>query len=254
MLCQAVPVSFIVPAYNEEQLLGRTLRALSAAGRGLDQPFEVIVADDASTDRTAAIARESGAVVGTVNHPQIAATRNAGARAASGDLLIFVDADTVVDEAVIRAAVEAIGRGAVGGGCSVAFDGRLPIYARVLLATALPVYRVAGVACGCFLFCTRDAFAAAGGFDEGLFGAEELVMSRALHRQGRFVILRERVTTSGRKLRAYSAREILGLLGRIVISGPQGVRRRSGLEIWYGERRNDPDMVAQTPAQIRTHD
>lgn len=247
-------ISFVVPAYNEEQLLGRTLGALSLAARGLGQPFELIVADDASTDRTATIARELGAVVVAVNHRQIAATRNAGARAASGDLLIFVDADTLVDEAVIRAAVEAIGRGAVGGGCTVCFDGRLPVYARVLLVTALPIYRAFRVACRCFLFCTREAFAAAGGFDEGLFGAEELVMRRALRRQGRFVILRERVTTSGRKLRAYSAREVLGLLGRIALSGPKSVRRRNGLEIWYGERRNDPEMVAQTRARVRTHD
>jgi glycosyltransferase involved in cell wall biosynthesis len=237
-------ISFVVPAYNEEQLLGRTLGSLTVAARGLEQPFEVIVADDASTDRTAAIARELGAVVVAVNHRQIAATRNAGARAARGDLLIFVDADTVVDEAVVRAAVEAIGRGAVGGGCAVRFDGRLPVYARVLLAFALPVYRAIGVACGCFLFSTREAFAAVGGFDEGLFGAEEIVMSRALHRQGRFVVLREAVTTSGRKLRAYSAREVLGLLGRLALSGPKSVRRRHGLEIWYGERRNDPEMVA----------
>jgi glycosyltransferase involved in cell wall biosynthesis len=243
-------ISFVVPAYNEEQLLGRTLRALTVAARGLEQPFEVIVADDASTDRTAAIARELGAIVIAVNHRQIAATRNAGARAASGDLLIFVDADTVVDEAVVRAAIEAIGRGAVGGGCAIRFDGRLPLYARVLLSVTLPIYRALGVAGGCFLFCTREAFAAAGGFDEGLFGAEELVMSRALHRQGRFAVLREAVTTSGRKLRAYSAREVLSLLGRLALSGPKSVRQRNGLEIWYGERRNDPEMVAPSdPAQ-----
>jgi glycosyltransferase involved in cell wall biosynthesis len=240
-------ISFVVPAYNEEQLLGRTLRAINAAARGLEEPFEVIVADDASTDRTAAIARELGAVVVAVNHRQIAATRNAGARAASGDLLIFVDADTVVDEAVLRAAVEAIGRGAVGGGCSIRFDGRLPVYARGLLALALPVYRALGVACGCFLFCTREAFDAAGGFDERLFGAEEIVMSRALRRQGRFVVLRETVTTSGRKLRAYSAREILGVLGRVALSGPKSVRQRNGLDIWYGERRNDPETAAPFP-------
>lgn len=236
-------ISFVVPAYNEEQLLGRTLRALAKAARGTGRPFEVIVADDASTDRTAEIARELGATVVAVNHRQIAANRNAGARAAGGDVLIFVDADTVVDEAVVRAAVEAIGRGAVGGGCSVRFDGRVPAYARVLLAAALPAYRAFGLACGCFLFCTREAFEAVGGFDEGLFGAEEIRMSRALRRRGRFVVLREAVTTSGRKLRAYSAREVLGVLGRLALSGPKSVRRRNGLEIWYGARRDDPEMV-----------
>jgi glycosyltransferase involved in cell wall biosynthesis len=237
-------ISFVVPAYNEQQLLGRTLDALKIAGSALEQPFEIVVADDASTDRTAAIAREFGARVVAVNHRQIAATRNAGARAASGDLLIFVDADTVVNQAVVRAAVDAVGQGAIGGGCSPRFDGRLPQYARVILGVMLPFYRLLGIACGCFLFCKREAFDTVGGFDERLFGAEELVMSRALHRQGRFVVLRENVTTSGRKLRAHSAREVLGVLGRFALSGPKSVRRRDGLEIWYGERRDDPEMVA----------
>ena len=81
----------------------------------------------------------------------------------------------------------------------------------------------------------------AGGFDETLFGAEEAAMSRALRRQGRFVILRESVTTSGRKLRAHSGREVLGVLLRLALAGPKAVRRRDSLDIWYGERRADPD-------------
>jgi hypothetical protein len=101
-----------------------------------------------------------------------------------------------------------------------------------------------GLASGCFLFCTREAFLSAGGFDEGLFGAEEAAMSRALRRQGRFVVLGEAVTTSGRKLRAHSAREVLGLLTRLALAGPRSLRRREGLDLWYGERREDPGAIA----------
>ncbi len=234
-------LSFVVPAYNEEQLLGRTLRALNAAAHALGEPFEVLVADDASTDRTPEIAREHGARVVSVNRRQIAATRNAGANAASGEMLIFVDDDTVVTEAAVRAAVAVMRRGAVGGGCATRFDGSIPLYARVLLATAIPLYRLLGFAAGCFLFCTREAFHAVGGFDETMFGAEEVAMSRSLGRQGRFVVLREYVTTSGRKLRAYSARELLGVLARLALAGPNSVRRRDGLSIWYGERRPDTE-------------
>jgi glycosyltransferase involved in cell wall biosynthesis len=237
-------ISFIVPAYNEEQLLGRTLTALTRAAEALQQPFEVVVVDDASTDRTAAIAREQGARVIPVDHRQIAATRNAGARAANGEMLIFVDADTVVTASAVAAAVEAMRRGAAGGGCAFRFDGRLPRYGRIIAAVSVPLYRALRLASGCFLFCTRKAFHAAGGFDEGLFGAEEAALSRALQRQGRFVILREFVTTSGRKLRAHSAGEILGLLVRLALAGSHSVRRREGLEIWYGERRPDPESAA----------
>jgi glycosyltransferase involved in cell wall biosynthesis len=233
-------ISFIIPAYNEEQLLGRTLTVLTAAARALRQPFEVVVVDDASTDRTAAIAREHSARVVAVEYRQIAATRNAGAKVANGEMFVFIDADTVVTNSAIAAAVGAIRRGAVGGGCAFHFDGRLPLYGRIMAAMAGPLYRALGLASGCFLFCTREAFRAAGGFDDGLFGAEEAALSRALRRQGRFVILRESVTTSGRKLRAHSAREVLGLLVRLALAGPKSVRRREGLELWYGERRPDP--------------
>jgi glycosyltransferase involved in cell wall biosynthesis len=242
-------LSFIIPAYNEEVLLGATLRAIRVAAGAIGEPFEVVVADDASTDRTANVARELGARVVAVCHRQISATRNAGARAARGEFLVFVDADTVVTEAVVRAAADAMRGGAVGGGSAFRFDGRLPLHGRVLQAIAVPLYRACRLASGCFLFCTRAAFDAVGGFDETLLVAEEGDMSLRLCRHGRFVILRQCVTTSGRKLRTYSARELLGLMARLLVSGPRGWRRREGLEAWYGERRADPEpgFALRTP-------
>jgi len=234
-------ISFIIPAHNEERLLAGTLRAIDQAARPIALPHEVLVVDDSSTDRTGAIALEHGARVIPVPHRQIAATRNAGAREALGEMLVFVDADTLVNEAVVRAAIRAMLDGAAGGGSAFRFGGRVPLYGRVLEAVAVPLYRAAGLASGCFLFCTREAFHATGGFDEGMFGAEEAAMSRALRRQGRFVVLRETVTTSGRKLRAYSSREVLGIMARLALSGGRSIRRREGLEIWYGERRPDPE-------------
>ena len=52
-------ISFVIPAYNEELLLGRTLGAMNHAARALELPFEVLVVDDASTDRTATVARNT---------------------------------------------------------------------------------------------------------------------------------------------------------------------------------------------------
>jgi glycosyltransferase involved in cell wall biosynthesis len=235
-------ISFIIPAHNEERLIGRTLTALGNAALAAGHSYEIVVVDDASSDHTASLAREHGAQVIAVAHRQIAATRNAGARQASGEIFVFLDADTVVNEAVIRSALGAIKQGAVGGGCAVHFDGRLPLYGRAFVAVMVPFYRVVGLASGCFLFCTRAAFYAVGGFDERLFAAEEGAMSRALGRQGRFVVLREFVVTSGRKFRAYTAREIFGLLARLTVGRRLSVRRREGLDLWYGERRTDPSL------------
>jgi len=236
-------ISFIVPAYNEERLLGATLDALHAAGRALGEPYELVVVDDASTDQTALVARRHGALLVSVAHRQIAATRNSGARAAHGELFIFVDADTIVDEVVVRSAVQAMLDGAVGGGAAVRFDEPVPLYARLMMPLFVRFFRTARLAAGCFLFCTRSAFFAVGGFDEAFYGAEELVMSRALKRHGKFVILRHAVTSSGRKLRTHSAREALVVLGRLALRGPKAVKQRQGMELWYAERREDPHKV-----------
>jgi glycosyltransferase involved in cell wall biosynthesis len=206
----------------------------------LNEPYELIVADDASTDRTAAVAESHGARVVRVAHRQIAATRNSGARAAKGELFIFVDADTIANETVVLAAVHALRRGAVGGGAAVAFDPDVPRYAKLIMPPLGWVYRTLGLAAGCFLFCTRDAFVAVGGFDEAFFGAEEVVMSRALRNHGRFVVLRQAVTTSGRKLRTYSGVEVLKILARMALRGTNAVKQRQGMELWYAKRRHDP--------------
>lgn len=233
-------VSFIVPAWNEEAILGSTLEALRRAGETLPVRWEIIVADDASTDGTAEIAREAGARVVSIKHRQIAATRNVGARAAHGDLLIFVDADTWVTPEVVRAALDAVQAGAVGGGCAVRFDGPVPCYARVGIPVFCWIYRQVRLAAGCFLFCTREAFEAVGGFNETLYASEECWVSLALRRHGRFVILREAVLTSARKLRTFSGREILRMALHMCRNGLPRSREAKGMEMWYGPRRPDP--------------
>jgi glycosyltransferase involved in cell wall biosynthesis len=233
-------ISFIVPAHNEEHLLGATLHAINAAVQALGEPCEVIVVDDGSTDRTAAIGREHGAQVVSVAHRQIAATRNAGARAARGEVFIFVDADTLVHLELVRRALQALRGGAVGGGTVVRFDGPMPWHAKLVVPLVVKLLQVGRLAAGCFLFCTRTAFESVGGFDEAWFAAEELGLSQALKRQGRFVILREPVLTSGRKLRTHSAREMLALTGLLLRGGLGAVKRREGLDLWYAPRREDP--------------
>jgi glycosyltransferase involved in cell wall biosynthesis len=228
--------SFVIPAHNEEALLGRTLESIHVAARTLGEPYEVIVADDASTDRTAEIARSRGAQVVPLSRRQIAAARNVGAKAAAGEYLFFVDADTVVTKRVVRAAFRTLRRGAVGGGCSVKFDGPVPVYGRVIEGVLRVVSPPVGLAAGCFLFCTRRTFDAVGGFDETLFATEEVVFATRLKRLGRFVVLREWVYTSGRKLRTRSALDLIRIGVRLGLGGPAALRRREGMEYWYGPR------------------
>jgi glycosyltransferase involved in cell wall biosynthesis len=221
--------------------------SIHAAAREVGLSYELIVADDGSTDATVATAEAHGARVVRVKFRQIARTRNAGAQAAAGSTLIFVDADTVVHAGTVRATIEAIEQGAVGGGSAVVFDGRVALWVRMLLAVLNYTFRVGRLAAGCYVFCSRDAFDAVGGFDERLYAAEELAFSRALGRTGRFVVLRESVTTSARKLRTHSGWEILRLFGALARRGTSLIKSRERLAMWYGDRRDDPEHDERAP-------
>ncbi len=239
-------ISFIIPAYNEESLLGRTLRALRySAGEALQgQLYEVIVVDDASTDRTSQIAEEQGARVVAVNKRHIAAVRNAGAREAQGDIFIFIDADTIVSPAVLGAALDALQtKGAVGGGSRVAMDGRIGFWGWLYFELFLFFWRPLRLAAECFIFVRREDFVAVGGFDERYFASEEVWMSLALKKRGRFVILKEKVITSGRKARLYGSRPLFLLGLRFLVYGPKAWRKRKGLELWYDGKREAPSEL-----------
>jgi glycosyltransferase involved in cell wall biosynthesis len=231
-------LSFIVPAYNEELELPAALSAIHAAAAANPEPYEIIVVDDASTDATGQIAKSAGAVVVPVHHRQIAAVRNAGARAARGDVLFFVDADTLISSAHVAGARAALAAGCAGGGARVATDSSVPLWGRIFVRVFSAFYfTVANLGAGAFLFTTRENFEAAGGFDQQLFAGEEIYFSQALKKLGRFTLLDEPVVTSGRKLRMHSARYILGRSVLILLRGKRGVRSRDKLDLWYDGKR-----------------
>src|SRR5262245_27044096 len=125
-------ISFIVPAYNEEHELSNTFAAIREAASGATEPHEIVVVDDASTDATPKIASDAGAKVIPINRRQIAASRNAGARAAQGEYLFFVDADTRINRAHVSGGIAAMEGGYAGGGARVALGG-LVLYCGGLL-------------------------------------------------------------------------------------------------------------------------
>lgn len=229
-------VSFVVPAWNEELLLGSCLRVIRESADGLGWDYEVIVVDDASTDGTAEVAGRWADRTVRVCCRKISAVRNAGGRVGRGALLIFVDADTWVTARVLELTMSAVQAGAIGGGSRVRFEGRVPLLHKPGLWFFQAYQRLSPIAFGCFLFCRRVVFEELGGFDERLYVAEEIAMSRMLRARGRFVIVPAAVTTSGRKLNVRTAMKLFIFVFRLALRGPKFLSSPVGKSIWYGQR------------------
>ena len=234
-------LSIVVPAFNEERLIAGTLQCLKDGievfqRRGWSP--EIIVCDNNSTDRTSEIARRAGARVVFEPVNQISRARNAGAAAASGDWLLFVDADSSPSAELfgdVLASIEA--GGCVGGGATVTVA-HPTVSLTFWIALWNAMSRLTRWAAGSFIFCDAAAFRALRGFSEELFASEEIDLSRRLKRLGRFVILhRHPLLTSGRKAELYSWREHAAFLLRWILSGGRNLRRREECGIWYDGRR-----------------
>jgi len=226
-------ISFIIPAYNEQDFIAPTIEQLRRSAKAAGAPYEIIVVADGCTDATVETARTCGSRVVEVELRHISAVRNAGAKIAKGDIFVFVDADTLIPEGTLAAALEAHAVGAIGGGARVIVYGALSWPARLLIRVMSRIIFWLRVTLGGFLWVDRGSFETVGGFDERYFAAEDIVMCKALKKLGKFTVVPEPMMTSGRKVEHRSLWENLGITLRLLLRGPKVFRRREGLEIWY---------------------
>jgi glycosyltransferase involved in cell wall biosynthesis len=238
-------LSVVVPAFNEEALLGDSLKSIREAMTAFTAhgwAAELVVCDNNSTDRTAEIARAAGANVVFEPVNQIARARNSGARAASGDWLVFVDADSWPSRELCDDVRRAIEAGVMAGGATVAYDdASLPV--RIAIGAWNLLSRLNRWAAGAFIFCEAAAFRETGGFSEELFASEEIDLFRRLkslaRREGRKIeiLRRHPLRTSNRKLHLYGWSEMLGFMAKTVLSGGRTLRSRADCRPWYDGRR-----------------
>jgi glycosyltransferase involved in cell wall biosynthesis len=242
-----VRVSIVIPAFNEEKLLGATLQAVNAArvafpDAGWDS--EVVVCDNNSTDRTGDIARAAGATVVFEPVNQIARARNSGAAAATGDWLVFVDADSHPSRELFADVVEAIRGGQhLAGGCVLRLD-HAPWWTQFFVQGWTAVSRLRHWAAGSFVFVEAAAFRAVGGFNQALYATEEIDLSQRLNRLARQrglrpmrILTRHPLVTSGRKARLYTPGEHLRFMLRTALSLGRALNRREACPLWYDGRR-----------------
>lgn len=246
MSATAHSVSVVVPAFNEAGGLAATLASIEAATAAFDQRgwrHEVIVCDNNSTDATAAIAGAAGAIVVFEPINQISRARNTGAAAATGDWLVFVDADSHPPPELFADAAAAIAQGrCLAGGATVTIDSN-DAMGRAIVRLWNAISRTLRLAAGSFIFCETAAFREAGGFSLELFAAEEIDLFNRLKRLARrrertIVILHDHpLVTSDRKARLYTKGEMARSFFKSVLTLGRSVRSRDNCYVWYDGRR-----------------
>jgi glycosyltransferase involved in cell wall biosynthesis len=239
-------VSIVVPAFNEARILAPTLASIRRSTAAFDArgwAHELIVCDNNSTDATGDVARAAGATVVFEPINQISRARNAGAARASGDWLLFVDADSQPSPELFADVADTIASGrCLAGGSTVTLDGGDAL-SRGAVRLWNAISRMRRLAAGSFIFCEARAFREVGGFSLELFATEELELFTRLKRLARatgrtIVILHAHpLLTSDRKARLYTKREMAGMLLKSMLTLGRTMRNRDDCYHWYDGRR-----------------
>jgi len=202
-----ITYSIIIPAYNEEYWLRKILPRLKESLLNITDSGEIIVVDNNSTDQTAQVAKEHGALLLFEPINQISKARNLGAKFAQGRYLIFLDADTLPDPDLIYKALQNLkAQNCCGGGALLSFDKAENFIVNKIAAFFNFLIKKGKLAPGCFIYCPKEIFTAIGGFNEKIYASEEIWFSRNLKKWGKKhnkpfkVISDSKATTSGRKL------------------------------------------------------
>jgi Glycosyltransferases, probably involved in cell wall biogenesis len=180
---ESFEVSVVVPAHNEEKYVRRCIGSIRAAAAEYGGSVEIVVVCNRCTDRTESIAEENGATVVRSEERCIAAVRNAGIRAARGNIILTMDCDNRMTPGTIREAVELLDSGKyIGGGAPMRFE-RYSFPLRLNDWMCRLAFRLTGLWCGVF-WAGKEAFLAVGGFAE-LKAFEDAATAKALKKLGK---------------------------------------------------------------------
>ena len=173
-------VSVIIPAYNEEKLIEKTLISLK---RQSYRPIETIVVDNGSTDKTQRVAKKYTDRVLYLSERGTAKTRNYGARFANGEYLFFLDADTEVSKNAIRNSVKYLNKGFAGGRIKVNYKSnnqKIKLFEFIQNVGLIKV----GFYTGPFIYTTKEFFQKSGGWDERIKFQSDMDLMKKISRFG----------------------------------------------------------------------
>lgn len=239
-------ISLVIPAYNEASYLPRLLDTVDAARRryaGGPTAIEVIVADNGSTDDTAAIAKARGCVVAPVAKRMIAASRNGGAAVATAPILCFCDADMQIHPDTFNAIARAMQDPRIVGGATGVTMERWSVGIALTFAMILPLVWLTGMDTG-VVFMRRADFIEAGGYPEGRHFAEDVAFLFKLIRLGRsrgqrMTRLRaHKSIASVRKFDRYGDWHYFWMMPRLAIGTflPHASDHPTARKYWYEDR------------------
>lgn len=227
--------SVIIPAYNEEQYIKK---AISSAKKTLDEleyTYEIIVANNNSTDKTVDIAKKVGCRVINQKVQSISRTRNAGAKKANGELLIFLDADSRVTKKLVTVAIKEIeNRKAISAITS--FD-QYPTWQSYGVWFYNFFSILFGLGVGQFIMIKKKDFNKVGGFNEEYFAFEEIAFFRNVRKvfgKSSVKILTTPIISSSRKFEKGKSNTPKFLFQLILAClGFDIGKRKDKLDFWY---------------------
>ena len=232
-------LSIIIPAYNEQDYLAATLEAIGAALADIDES-EVIVVDNDSTDGTRAVAEGFDVRIVTEHEHNISQVRNTGGANATGEVLVFIDADTLVRAGLFERIIGAMADDrCFGGSVAVEYTEANRKWIRYYLMGWVFWGRVLKMRHGAAQFCRKGVFHELGGYDSTIFMGEDIEFQWRLRKFGRAngggghtaFIEEPRVLTSSRR---YSK---MGLVKTLFLTHPITIlltwRVRSMWKDWY---------------------
>jgi len=233
-------ISVIIPAHNEEHYLPLCLKAIRVAANSISLPVQCVVVLNRCTDRTEQIAQEYGATLVHENAKNLSIIRNAGAALATGDILVTIDADSLMQPLTLHEMLEKLSTEKfIGGGAGVLPE-RWSLGICCSIAAVVPFLAVHGVSF-CMFWCLKEDFETLGGFNPAFVTIEDVDFAKRLKALGKSrglkygTVWKHPVITSCRKFDQFG--------DWYLVKNPHFVRRvfkgtdqDAGNSFWYDAR------------------
>ncbi len=251
--------SIIIPAHNEEKYIEKCLDSIMLAAKEVPDKAEIIVVANRCIDRTADIAKRFGAKVVINNDKCISSIRNAGVKASNGEIIVTIDADSMMSKDSLAEIKEMLGSGKyIGGGTTPKFDRMslgIAVSAVYIALNLIPVMiRSGGMLSGAMFWCKRQDFDSIGGFNEELVSLEDMDFAKRLKAFGKTcgkkygTLKKSYVITSSRKFDEFGDWYLLKnrKLTKAIFTG----KNREAADKFYYDVRQQPENVPCTNTMV----